>query len=129
MTILKRITNLLRRSKKIKRRVLVGELTALQIVEAQNQWFEDPGFDPKIPVLWDLRQAKLPTETEWLSVVPRGILTRSNRARPDGLACALVSGIDDQRILETVYEEQIRAGRIKITTEEEIALRWLAQSE
>jgi hypothetical protein len=36
-----------------------GETTLAQVTDAMNRWYSADDFDPDIPVLWDLRSARL----------------------------------------------------------------------
>lgn len=109
----------------IKVQKFCGEVTRLEIFQLQQQWFEDPEFDPNRPVLWDLRGAIINLEKAEVETFTKGAIRLSKKNRPRGRAAILVSTAQNYELLFKAYERTIKEGRMKVTLSEQDAVDWL----
>ena len=109
----------------LKTHVFEGEVCALDFLELQTAWFAHPDFDEKIPVLWDLRNARFTHDEEKATVITRGLIFKSKQHRPEGRACILVSNKQDHQVLSQAFKENIETGRMMVTDSKAASEQWL----
>ena len=104
---------------------LVGEITGLHAGLMQGEWFDHEKFSMDTPVLWDLRNAKIPKDYEYLSSVVGDLIRNSMKQRPAGRASIVISTESDLALLCRAYKKSVESGRILITRSMIEARDWL----
>ena len=106
---------------------LSGEVEAKGVVQLQNAWFQEEGFDRNAPVLWDLREAKFGSSLGQIEASAADIQMRSLVNRPNGKTVILVSSKLHEVTLKSAFREGLERADARIYRNEDDALAWLSE--
>ena len=114
-------------SRDLVRHVATDAVTLKGITAAFLGWFEDPDFDPSLPVLWDCRGQLVDVGWPELADIDQRTVafTRSRRA-PGSRSAILVSTILTKTTLDETISKNVKlVTTFRVFLDEGEALEWL----
>lgn len=113
-------------SRGLVRHVAVDTITVKSVAEAWHGWFDDPRFDPELPVLWDCRGRFIQASLNDLRHLDElTVATRPERRAAGGRSAVLVSFAVAQAAVQQVPQSGEFTARIEVFTDEAKAYQWL----
>ncbi|MEM7250614.1 MAG: hypothetical protein AAF493_04290 [Pseudomonadota bacterium] len=103
-----------------------GTVGRFDLFVAVNHWFDDPHFDPMLPVLWDLRGAVIDVSLSEVQLRPSAFADTINAIRANAKTAIVLSSRLSVTMVETFV--QLRPWQIQIEIFEndvDGAIAWL----
>ncbi len=108
---------------------LEGRVTVRMIEEKNQDWLSSADFDPKYPLLWDLRGAEFADSLPTMEAFGDEMFARQKQAGEVGKSAVLVTSTYQTVVLQHCFQKSLSVGRTKLFKDEDEARQWLLESE
>ena len=106
-----------------------GRIDPTDVTEAMRRWYNDPGFDPDVPVLWDMRNAEFSGPPQDLTDWVAENMTEINARRPGRKTAWVLSNSDATAFLVDLLSDHDWKHRVRVFQDDiEAARAWLTST-